>query len=303
MDIESRAATWSQPISESEPTGENCRYDDDYEQVNAELKKLQSLEGLQPDWGRVLQLSSQLLSQKTKDTNIFTALCVALMNLEGFAGLAAGFTAFEAVCREHWQTMFPPVKRLRGRAGDLTWMMQQVSAWIETVTPEADAHEELKACLDAFDALDGTLRELLADLYPAVGAFRRPLTHYLEQTAPAAGAGEAAAEAEAWAAERTPQDAAPAAGGAEAPPTQGASLVPDHIDNEDQAQQVVDQATRALEKAAEFYAEHAERLEQERKALVGRIQHARRVVKIRDNVSTMLEGGEDEEDEDEEDEE
>lgn len=354
-DIEDRAATWTQPISDDQPAGEDSRYEPQFEEVVNEVNKLKNLdiksrEDL-TDWRKVLKLSTELLQKQTKDTTILGHLCVALLHVERYSGLAAGLLAYKEVVAQHWEQMYPALRRIRGRAGDYKWMMDQLSKAVdpqfempdlsyienaeeraakqslfeevqretEKLRPTPADLDGIKASLEHFAALSELLNEKFAkvpgDLLPAVGGFRRTLRRYdeelsalLPKEAPPAeeGAGDEAAGAmaeaggegvAAWADDKTPVDTTPpvvVSGGADA-----GGMIPSTIASEQQAQQVVDQATKALKLAAEYYTKKREQLEEEKRQLEDRIRQARKVIKMEKNVVEMLtaEGDDDEEEE------
>jgi len=310
-DIETRAATWSQPISEADPGGEDCRYDDEFEQVDMEIKKLQSVEGLTPDWPQVIEVSTMLLSTRTKDTTLLSSLCVALLVEEQYAGLAAGLKAYGDIVESSWEVMFPALRRLRGRAGDYTWMLQTLTRFLGTMQPNNDDYTPIAACREQFSRLDGLLRERFGDLHPAIGPFTRELEHHQSQTSPPPPEAPpmedplTAQETAAWAGANTPVDpeASPMPGAVgqpapAAPPppvvTGSAALSLDRIASDQQAEQVVEQTQSALKLVSEYYRQRSEQLEAEKKRLEDQLAYAGRVMDMQDQVDKMLSGQADE---------
>ena len=310
-DIESRARTWTQPISEASPAGEECRYDDEFEQVDVEIKKLQSVEGLQPDWQRVEELCTMLLTSRTKDTTLLSALCVALTVQGRYAGLAAGFKAFHDVAEQHWEVMYPALRRLRGRAGDYTWMLQTITRYLGQMEPANNDYADIVACQENFAAMDGLLRERFGDLHPAVGPVTRELEHHLSQTTPPPPAAPAASEDLFGSDQNTPVDpdtdpllprqtAVAGVDGmnpAPAPPplpvvTGNAALTLDRVASDQQAEQVVEQAQKALAMVSEYYRQRSEQLEAEKKLLEDQLAYAGRVINLQGQVDRMLSGEE-----------
>ncbi len=300
-DIDTRADTWTQPITEADPAGEDSRYDDEFEQVDVELKKLQSVEGLTPDWGRVIEICTMLLTSRTKDTTLLSALCVGLLEQERYAGLAAGLKAYHDIAERSWEVMFPAVRRLRGRAGDYTWMLQTLTRYFGLIEPQNNDYEPIAACQENFKALDTLLRERFGDLHPAVGPFTRELEHHLSQTSPPAPAAldpvptDPAAMGEAWAGQNTPVDpeASPMPGApataAPAPVVTGsAALSLDRIASDEQAEQVVEETQKVLRMVSEYYRLRAEQLEEEKSRLEGQLAYASRVISMQDQVDKML---------------
>ena len=314
--IEERAERWSRPISEDRPCGDDCRYEDEFEQIQAEIGKLQSLEGTLPDWGQVEKLATSMLTSQSKDTTVLSALCVALYHREGYAGLAAGLMAFSTLAQTYWDQMYPGVKRMKGRAGDYTWMVQQLSRLTGNPDnePKPQDYEAMVLVQEQFTALDDFLREPFDNLHPAVGGFKQTLSYYIEQNKPVApppeeepppAGEEGSPEATAgWAdasSDETPKDQGQWSAATTSVTDVG---IPGRIDNDGQAAQVVEKATEALKLASDYYTKRAAQWEEEKKRIEDQLAHAGRVIKLHEDVATTLSGegdsdeGSDEEDED-----
>ena len=302
-DFEERAAAWSQPISEDSPCGEDCTYEDDLEAVKGEVDKLQSLAGQLPNWPEVVKRSTEMLSTRTKDTNLLTALCAGLFCTEGYSGLAAGLTAFRTIVDNYWDKLYP--KRVKPRSGHYTWMVQYLTKLTADPEnePKSSDHEAMVVCLDQFTPLDNFLKQQF-DTPPAVGPLKQTLQYYIEQNAPAAApepepATEAGDDAVAqWAeGDPTPRDSPPIAQVVTAVSDLGG--IPSKISNDTQAEQVVEKATEALKLASEYYQKRAEQWEAEKKRLEDQLAHAGRVIKLEGQVKARLAGeGEDDDEED-----
>ena len=316
---EERAERWSRPISEGSPCGDDCRYEDEFEQIEAEIGKLQSLDGSLPDWGQVEKLATAMLTSQTKDTTVLTALCVAMYHREGYAGLATGLMAFNTIARAHWDQLFPGVKRMKGRAGDYTWMIQQLTRLTGDPDnePKPQDYEDMVVVQEQFTALDNFLREPFDSLHPAVGGFKQTLNYYIEQNRPveappepeaAEGDGDDVADWAEAGSDETPRDQHQdqEQGQWSAATTSVTDVgIPSRIDNDGQAAQVVEKATEALKLASEYYAKRAEQWEVEKKRIEDHLAHAGRVIQLHEEAATKLSGEGDEEggdnDEDEED--
>ncbi len=310
---EERAERWARPISEDRPCGEDCRYEDEFEQIDAEIGKLQSLEGTLPDWGQVETMATTMLTTMSKDTTVITALCVALFHREGYGGLAAGLMAFNKIVQNYWEQLYPGVKRMKGRAGDYTCMMQQLTKLTSEPEnePKQSDYENMVLVLEQFVALDGFLREPFDDQHPAVGSFKQTLGYYIEQNkpveappqeeAPAAeeGGGEVTSTFSDAAGDKTPRDQGQWSDASTAVTEVG---MPSRIDNDSQAAHVVEKATEALKLASDYYAKRAEQWEEEKQRIEDQLTHAGRVIKLHEEVTTTLAGeGDDEGDEDDDD--
>lgn len=309
---EERAERWARPISEDHPCGDDCRYEDEFEQIEAEIGKLQSLDGSLPDWGHVEKLATAMLTGQTKDTTVLTALCVAMYHREGWAGLAAGLMAFNTIAQSYWDQLYPSVKRMKGRAGDYTWMIQQLSKITGDPEnePKPQDYEDMVVVQEQFTALDNYLRDPFDSLHPAVGGFKQTLNYYIEQNKPVEAPPEPEAPEEAdadgvagWAeatSDTTPRDQAQGQWSGATTSVNDVGI-PSRIDNDGQAAQVVEKATEALKLASEYYAKRAEQWEEEKKRIEDQLTHAGRVIQLHEEVTTTLagEGGDDDGDEDE----
>lgn len=59
------------------------------------------------EWPRIRALATTLLESRTKDMEIAVWLTEALVRLDGFAGLAAGFGLISGLVERYWEQLFP----------------------------------------------------------------------------------------------------------------------------------------------------------------------------------------------------
>jgi len=113
IDIEALLA----PISGDNPVGEELRYSKVYD----DIKEARHADDLLPqgewqrevkssDWKKVISLSVQALSEKSKDLQIAVWLIEALTTLEGFAGFEAGVSLLTALLDRYWETVYPLIE-------------------------------------------------------------------------------------------------------------------------------------------------------------------------------------------------
>lgn len=297
--IQERAEIWARPISDDAPCGDDCRYEDEFEQIDAEIKKLNNVVGGPPDWALVVKLGTEMLRSQTKDTTVISSVCVALYHHEGWEGLGAGLTCYCLLVQNYWDQMFPSPRRLKGRAGDYTWMVQQLAQQFSSAEPGVKEYPAMALCLEQFEALDAALRDRFNDLHPAVGNLRTVLQHFVESNRPVEAPPEPEAEADAadgevadWAAseaDQTPQEAAPASGGQWADASTAVTTnFPTVIRDDTQAEQVVEQATEALKRVAAYYEKRRELWETEKKRIEDQLAHAGRIIQIQEDVTKAL---------------
>lgn len=143
--------------------GSDVRDDPEFETLQAEIGKMSnpSASGT-PDWDKVLTLSAGLLSTKGKDMLVAAYLAGACLQVRSVAGLADGIHVFCDMVQTYWDTLYPPVQRLRGRRNALQWLIDRIQAhteahnWAELAPQEPEIIERLNTDLKA---IDGFLRE------------------------------------------------------------------------------------------------------------------------------------------------
>ena len=162
------------PIPGDAPAGASVAYEDDYQTLKAEVDELGAATG-EVDFGSIVDLSTKILTEQSKDLSVVGYLTLGLTRTEGYAGIAEGLAATRSVAEGFWDDAFPPLRRMRGRQAALQFVAERTSSWIKThkATPDdraALAHAEAEAeALQAFaveamgedaPAFSGVLREL-----------------------------------------------------------------------------------------------------------------------------------------------
>lgn len=111
-----------QPCLPANFAGSDMRYSNEYETLESELEKLQSMHGAgQPDWQKLLEISECLLREQSKDLRVAVWLTWALYHRESFAGLLAGLGLLRHLCEHHWSAIYPG--KLRTRSAAFGWLV------------------------------------------------------------------------------------------------------------------------------------------------------------------------------------
>lgn len=78
----------------------------------------------QSDWGEVVNLTSEALSNRSKDLQLAGWLCEGLAHREGFDGTRFGLAFTARLVDEYWETLYPQLDEddLEERAARLTWL-------------------------------------------------------------------------------------------------------------------------------------------------------------------------------------
>ncbi|WP_394822133.1 type VI secretion system protein TssA [Pendulispora albinea] len=171
-EIRARIAPLANPLAGAAPAGSDLSYDAEFERVSAEIEKLSNLTGGNVDWMLVVEDSTRILSERSKDFRLVGWLTVAKAQREGWRGVAEGLFVMQAMVDGFWDTMFPPTKRARARAGVLTWLWESLEKMLAVRAVSAADADAIKALETLVSDLDARLGERLGDLNPGVGRFR-----------------------------------------------------------------------------------------------------------------------------------
>jgi type VI secretion system protein VasJ len=156
------AALGTTPIPGESPTGASARYEPDYEKVQSEIEKLQSVSQTPVRWDDVISCGSTILSQKSKDLLLASYLTAGLLNENGYHGLAAGLSFYKDLLGTFWEKLFP--EKMRARESAVKWLDERGAKILaEKPEPGEGDREALTACSTALEALSGVLNEKFTD--------------------------------------------------------------------------------------------------------------------------------------------
>ncbi len=170
--VTEQAEPLKEPIPGDSPQGTDISYEPDFEAVRNEIDKLATMTGEVPEWSTVISNGEQLLKERTKDMRLLMWVAVAHMKKDGFAGLAAGLALIKAVCSEHWEGMYPGLKRARARGSLAGWLGDMILADFAEYQPTAKDKEPIEAVEQLYGEVDDLLAEKLGDKYQGMGAIR-----------------------------------------------------------------------------------------------------------------------------------
>lgn len=179
-------ALGSAPISPDAPAGESARYEPEFERIEAEVAKLESVNPTDVDWKAVVADAKAILGSKSKDLLVAAFLCRGLFATEGYAGLVAGLSVMQDLVTGFWEPLFPP--RPRARAGAATWVAEKVGPAVAARPPGPGEAETVAEAVALLDALEALLAEKLADQAPSLGDLRRALKDHAKAARPSAPA-------------------------------------------------------------------------------------------------------------------
>lgn len=175
------------PIPGDEPAGIPPADEPMFEELSEEIRKLDSLSDDNPvKWPRVVDLATTILATKSKSLQTANYRAFGLLQMQGYAGLEEGLSVVRDLLKTFWDTLHPPVSRLRGRKQSLEWLADRAVTFLDG-TPPTDT-SRLDACVDVMQVLDTAARERFADNPPGITKLLSKLKE-LQKEASGAGHG------------------------------------------------------------------------------------------------------------------
>lgn len=168
------------PISDSDPCGEDPKYEDEYSEIKEEVAKMSALGSGSPDWDKVEVNSLKLLKENAKELNLFAYLGYVWAQKYKLAGMAAGMDIAAEALLKFWDDMHPSVKKVRIRARAVDWYHARLLEQLDGC--KSEDRELLQQGIDAVKALKNAVYEKFED--PPVN-FRKIRTTFEEWLAQA----------------------------------------------------------------------------------------------------------------------
>ncbi|MFJ4145834.1 type VI secretion system protein TssA [Pseudomonas sp. NPDC089734] len=169
-------------VSNESFAGEDVRFSVEYEALESELGKAQSVhESGQIDWLKIRENSEALLRTQSKDLRAAAWLTWALYQRESFPGLLAGIGLLQHLCEHHWSEIHPGKPRTRAAA--ISWLVPR----LEQVLNENVAIKEqlplFRRLVEHLEGLDAALTGHLADDAPLLLPLCRRLSSLVMRAA------------------------------------------------------------------------------------------------------------------------
>jgi type VI secretion system protein VasJ len=152
------------PISEENPAGEDVKYDEEYEIIDAEISKLSSVSATsEPDWDKIIKLSKNILQNKSKHILVSTYLTYALFKTDGINGFANGIKILSTLLENYWDTLYPPLRRMKGRKSAIQWLIDKSVKELESIDTIEIKQDEKDDFLNDLKKVDDFLNENIED--------------------------------------------------------------------------------------------------------------------------------------------
>lgn len=168
------------PVSKESFAGVDVRFSNEYEALESELGKAQSMhESGQVDWLKVLEGSEALLRTQSKDLRVAAWLTWGLHQRESFQGLLAGICFLQYLCKNHWSEIHPA--KARTRAASINWLVPRLE---QVLSDDVAIKEQLplfRHLLEQLEGLDAACTAHLGDDAPLLLPLCRRLNNMVQR--------------------------------------------------------------------------------------------------------------------------
>lgn len=166
------------PCTAGEFAGCDMRFSSEYEALEFELGKAQSIHGASvPDWQSISDIGERLLRDHSKDLRVAVWVTWALHQRFSFPGLLAGLGLLLGLCEDHWAVVYPAKSRTRCAAfGWLVLRLDPLFAQNISLTGQLPLFQALLEHIVRLDELWG---KRLGDDSPLLLPIRRQLSERL----------------------------------------------------------------------------------------------------------------------------
>jgi type VI secretion system protein VasJ len=150
----------SAPIPGDNPAGADVRGSAAFEALQGEIDRPNDTANPgQTDWSNVIKLASAITAEQGKDLLVGSYLAVGLMQQQQAAGFAPGLKVLRDMIVTHWDGLFPPAKRMRGRRNALQYWLDRCDEQVRTWSVPPLEQSAIDAMLQHVDDIDAVLRE------------------------------------------------------------------------------------------------------------------------------------------------
>jgi type VI secretion system protein VasJ len=166
-------------LSKDAPDPKQVQYESpEFDKLTQEIGKLGSLHGETVEWRDVIETSTIIIRDKSKDLEVVTYLCRGLWERDGYAGLRVGFTILRDIIQEYWDIAYPPKKKARMRGGKISWLVDRVGKLLPDHEPKDEEKDTISACLELIKEIETILNDKLGDNAPVLRELREPFETY-----------------------------------------------------------------------------------------------------------------------------
>lgn len=154
--------------------GEDVRFSSEYEALELELGKAQSVhESGQIDWLKVSDISESVLRGQSKDLRVAAWLTWALYQRESLQGLLAGLGLLRHLCEHHWAELYP--RKARTRCAAINWLVPRLEQALNRQLAIKDQLPMFRCLVGHLEGIDAVCTEQLGNDAPLLLPISRRL--------------------------------------------------------------------------------------------------------------------------------
>lgn len=170
------------PVSQGNFAGEDVRFSSEYEALEGELAKAQSMHvSGQIDWLKVRENSESLLRTQSKDLRVGAWLTWALYQCESFQGLLAGLGLLHHLCEHHWVDVHPTKARTRSAA--ISWLVPRLDQVLNDNVAVKEQLSLFRRLIELLEGLDAACTQHLGEDAPLLLPISRRFRSMVQRAA------------------------------------------------------------------------------------------------------------------------
>jgi type VI secretion system protein VasJ len=155
------------PISEKNPVGDDVKYEDSFQQLKAEVDKVQSA-GAEADFERIVELGRKVLTTLSKDLTAASYLGFGLLRTQDLAGLDESASVVRILCETYWEDLYPPTRRMVARKNALQLLIDKSYEWLEPYKPKKGEGPTFERTLANYKAIQTIAMEQMGEDAPVL---------------------------------------------------------------------------------------------------------------------------------------
>ncbi len=167
-----------EPVNADQPTGADVKYEPEFEELQAEIDKLASPTATEStNWKRVLEVSSSILAEKSKDILVASYFAVSQIYQSQLDGLVVGVTVYRDIIETFWEDLYPVKKRMKGRINAIEWWIGRTEMALTQIKSGPVTQETKDGINENLDKIQNMLDENLPDA-PSVRPILRAMDNF-----------------------------------------------------------------------------------------------------------------------------
>jgi type VI secretion system protein VasJ len=133
------------------------------------------------DYPMIIDLTSRILTEKSKDLRVASYLCLALFREQGMAGMVEGLMTINILMQEYWDDLFPVKERMAVRKGAFDFLAYRLTEALEGTTIHTNDRSYLESSRALLAGLQKDLEVKIPDNPPSLFSLKKLVDDCLEK--------------------------------------------------------------------------------------------------------------------------